>query len=115
LLLITAHQASGSTCNGFLLQIWEYASGGGAKLNMGQFAVAMRLVALAQVCAQQLAKQQQAAASPSIVLRMPCHLWCTVSTSNLYLCTERRHPELLGCHSRTSEAAAPSSCYVEPC
>jgi hypothetical protein len=40
------------------LQIWEYASGGGAKLNMGQFAVAMRLVALAQVRACLLVQQQ---------------------------------------------------------
>ncbi|WIA34036.1 hypothetical protein OEZ86_012415 [Tetradesmus obliquus] len=39
-------------------QIWEYASGGGAKLNMGQFAVAMRLVALAQASGGRLMPDQ---------------------------------------------------------
>ena len=32
-----------------LLQIWEFASGGGARLNPMQFNTALRLVALAQV------------------------------------------------------------------
>ncbi|KAF6263937.1 hypothetical protein COO60DRAFT_1664828 [Scenedesmus sp. NREL 46B-D3] len=39
-------------------QIWEYASNGGAKLSMGQFAVAMRLVALAQASGGRLMPDQ---------------------------------------------------------
>eukprot|EP00879_Flechtneria_rotunda_P018144 GHRR01019030.1.p1 GENE.GHRR01019030.1~~GHRR01019030.1.p1 ORF type:complete len:320 (+),score=69.79 GHRR01019030.1:263-1222(+) len=41
-----------------LWQIWEYSSGGGAKLNIMQFSVAMRLVALAQASSGRLVPDQ---------------------------------------------------------